>query len=189
LFKAFWDEQSAIGDSATQSEQWGEALRTYVGGSVEFVTELITGRTSKWATSFISAGSIFRSELQASTDVMVRALVGHETYVKTMDKISAATEFAAKHHVSLTTAIYDLAHGINVGTKATEDGAKAHEHPAKAVKAHAEAAVGLVPFLPPVIKAMMEIEKSRADDAIRAQAQALVAYGIGLEAVANQMKS
>ena len=59
-------------------------------------------------------------------------------------------------------------------TKATEGAAKAHEHAAKAVKAHAEATRDLAPLLPPVVQAMMDIEKSRADAAIRALAEALL---------------
>ena len=64
MIQAFFNAQSAMRDSAKASEKWGEDLRAYVGGAVEFVTELITGKTSTWATAFISSGSIFRRELR-----------------------------------------------------------------------------------------------------------------------------
>lgn len=164
LMAAFIDMQSDMRDSATASEKWGEDLRAYMGGAVDFVHELITGKVSTWATQFISAGAIFRRETQAATNAEVAALPGHERYREALDKVKKATELAAKAHIPYTQALYDLAHGITPVIAAQQKDAESEDAGTAATKRHTSA-------------------RHAHSAALHAQTQAVTAYTAAVKAL------
>jgi hypothetical protein len=94
---------------------------------------------------------------------------------KQLDKLAQrATDLVDQEHQALAVyqkQIEDIGKALS---QAGEGRSLPEERQAKATKEHAEAAKQLAAVLPPVIQAEMQIEKSRADEAIRKQALAIL---------------
>ncbi len=139
--------------------EWAAELLT-----VRYDIQLLEIGLKAQALSMVNLGGIFAKQLD--------------------DLAKEATDVYTAQHNALLKYKQEIASLAEGATNADKLGT-AHEHAAKAVKEHAAAAEHLATVLPPVIAEMERIEKSKADEAIKKQALALLDYGRAFQPLAS----